>query len=227
MTSLDPSTLQPAPVPHGVPKCGHEVEIAGALWPCSRPQGHLDSGTGEPCYAVESPRSIREWQQWAAAQAGSQPAPEPSSVHQHRYVMNATHTQIACSVPGCGDVRSVEDVPEIPEPDLVAEQFSAATGAQAKIRESQQQVITAPTEDLNDRHGYPAAQLTQHSAEQDERAAEVAPAASTPMRYAVTKLVHISGLDELELGDYITEFDAEDEHGNTHNLTVMRVGWTE
>jgi len=227
MTSLDPSTLQPAPVAHGVPKCGHEVEIAGALWPCSRPQGHLDSGTGEPCYAMESPRSIREWQQWAAAQAGSHPAPEPSSVHQHRYVMNSTHTKIACSVPGCGDVRSVEDVPEIPEPDLVAEQFSAATGAQAKIRESQQQAVIAPAEDPNDRHGYPAAQRTQHSAEQDERAAEVHPAAYTPMLFNATRPVHISGLHELDLGDYIAEFDDEDEHGNIPGLTVMRVVETE
>ncbi len=67
----------PHPERHMGPKCGGMVEKGHVGYPCSLPQGHMaiPADDGEPCYAVEVPRSLRAWQAWRARQDAKVAAP--------------------------------------------------------------------------------------------------------------------------------------------------------
>lgn len=223
---VNPATLVPGRVIGA--RCGEMVESGTVSYRCTLGAGHAERG--EPHYVVESARAVGTWQLWAAAHL-------PEEEHEHSLeIVDRTHAR--CTDPQCGAVVDIEPIPE--SAGDMASQFSAATGAQAALRAQQTEdrqtppapppsVRTEPHEDPNDRHGYAAdwARHTQPSVESTARRQvhdymEPGPVEKTPYIEVVAMRVHIGSLDELELGDYVIDFDSD--APPTTGLTVMRVG---
>lgn len=220
---LDTSQLRPAPLRPGQPKCGQMVGSGQVEWPCSLPQGHRDrpGADPEPCYAVEAPGAIRTWQAWAGRQDAQTASASAAHPGDHQWQVSGDY--VACQVPGCNVTHRIATTVPLPA-DPMAEQFSAATGAQAAIRAQQQQRGTEhpaePAEDGNDRHGYPPGDLVHHSLP-----ATVTPQTQPEQATADAPIweviqVHCDEVAELELGDYVIGFDG----GEGDGFTVMRIG---
>jgi hypothetical protein len=189
--SVDPKTLQPGRF--SGPPCDRPVgDGTGAVsWPCKLRKGH--DSTDEPCYAIESPIAMARWQMWAAEHlvetpTESTPTLQPLTEHEHDWEM-ASATQLRCTV--CGELVNIAEPPG--QRDLVADQFSASTGAQAAIRKD---ALQAKTEDtVADPPRDPEIQI--------ETTAGFTPDSMSKLR--------LESLAMIQAGDYVAAVDKEGE----------------